>query len=185
MIIGITGKSGSGKSTLAKHLETIRKNTIYVDIDKIGHQVNDNENVKMELRKNFGDFIFVEGKISRKRLGNIVFNSDEAMKLLKDITWFEMKKIIEEIIFLNQDRDIILDWALLPSTELFKKCDIKILIDAPYEIRLERTIQRDNITENKFKQRESKSVDYDQFEFDFIVENVEYNQAKEKIGRLI
>lgn len=185
MLIGITGKSGSGKSTLARYLADIRENTIYIDVDKIGHQVNDNENVKKELKKQFGEFIFKDGKVDRKRLGAIVFNSEEAMNLLKDITWSEMKKIIDNLIRENPKKDIVIDWALLPNCELFNECGITVLIDVPYEVRLARVQQRDNLTEEKFRQRESKSVDYDNYKFDFVIDNIDYEKAKEKVGRLI
>lgn len=185
MLIGITGKSGSGKSTLAKYLVDGRTNTIYVDVDKIGHQVNDNENVKRELKKQFGEFIFQDGKVNRKRLGSIVFNSEEAMNLLKEITWLEMKKVIDNLIEENKEKDIVIDWALLPNCELFNECHMTILVDVPYDIRLARVQERDNITEEKFKQRESKSVDYSKYKFDFVIENIDYEKAKEKAGRLI
>lgn len=39
MIIGICGKSGSGKSTLAKQLMNKMTNSVYLEIDKVGHKV--------------------------------------------------------------------------------------------------------------------------------------------------
>ena len=48
MIVGICGKSGSGKTTLAEKLIHNDKNisVIHLDIDKIGHQTLEIENVK-------------------------------------------------------------------------------------------------------------------------------------------
>jgi dephospho-CoA kinase len=184
MIIGIVGASGSGKSTLARHLTDLRPNLVHLNVDCIGHKANETENVKTELRKYFGEFIFTEGKVDRKKLGSIVFNSEEAMQKLKEITWGEMKKMIDEYLTENKAKDIILDWALLPNTEYFKLCDITILVDVPYEIRLERVVSRDGITEQKFKERESKGLDYRKYDFDFVIENIDYECAKEKVRNI-
>ena len=46
MLIGICGKSGSGKTTLSKKLEQLSMNIMYLDIDKIGHNVLLYQNVK-------------------------------------------------------------------------------------------------------------------------------------------
>ena len=54
MLIGICGKSGSGKTTLSKKLEQLSNNIIYLDIDKIGHNVLLYQNVKNELIDTFG-----------------------------------------------------------------------------------------------------------------------------------
>ena len=51
MIIGICGKSGSGKTTLASHLAKEYENAINLDIDKIGHNVLNIEEVKCEFIK--------------------------------------------------------------------------------------------------------------------------------------
>ena len=93
MIIGISGKSGSGKTTLANQISTIiKKESVHLDIDKVGHKVLTKKEVFEELKKSFG----------------------------------------EEIVKSNV---IILDWILLPITKYFDQCDIKILLDIPYEIR--------------------------------------------------
>ena len=41
MYIGICGLSGSGKSSLAKFLLEKHNNYLYIDIDKIGHEINE------------------------------------------------------------------------------------------------------------------------------------------------
>ena len=40
-------------------------------------------------------------------------------------------------------------------------CDVKILLDIPYEIRKKRAMKRDNITEEAFDLREQASINFD------------------------
>ena len=86
MIIGICGKSGSGKSTVARELmELVNKESVHLDIDKIGHKVLAIPNVEKELIETFGSGIKTESGINRKKLGEIVFAFRSEMEKLTDI----------------------------------------------------------------------------------------------------
>ena len=93
------------------------------------------------------------------------------MKKLEKITWTFMENEIDKFIKENKDKIIILDYILLPLTKYFKQCDIKILMNIPYQIRKERVLNRDNITEESFVLRESSSIEYEEYDFDIILNN--------------
>lgn len=179
MIICICGKSGSGKSTIANEILNYFENAIHINIDKIGHDSHNNEKVKQKLINIFGSKILTNSAIDRKKLGKIVFSNKEEMKKLEDITWDYMEKEIDKLIYNNKNKIIILDWQLLPKTKYLKLCDIKILIDIPYDIRKQRAIKRDNITEEQFNLRENSSINYDKNDFDYVFNsNEEINIRK-------
>ena len=161
MIIGICGKSGSGKSTLARQIIKHNKNAIHLDIDKIGHQVLLIDEVKNELEKSFGNSIIQGNNIDRKKLGEIVFASRKKMKKLSDITWKYMQIEIDNFLSENKDNIVILDWILLYISKYFNMCDIKILLDVPYEVRKQRAMKRDNISKEAFALREKASIEFD------------------------
>ena len=181
MLIGICGKSGCGKSTLARTLMEKHENAIHLDIDKVGHEVLTIEEVKQELIRSYGESILSEEKIDRKKLGNIVFNSRTEMKKLSDITWKYMQIEIDKFLESNKDKIIILDWLLLPISKYFDMCDIKILLDIPYEVRKERAMKRDNITEEAFDTREKASIDFDKNTFDYVIND----NNQEEIRKLV
>lgn len=180
MIISICGKSGSGKSTIAKRIIDERKNAIHIDIDKIAHQVLTIPKVKQQLQEHFQD-VLTDDEVDRKKLGPIVFSSQENMDILTQITWPYMEQEIDRIISENKDKIIILDYLLLPKTKYFDQSDIKILLDIPKEVRRERILKRDNISEDKFNLRDSSSIDYDKDKFDFIISSDNYD-IKEVLG---
>jgi len=180
MIICICGKSGSGKSTLAKKIIEERKNVIHIDIDKIAHQVLTIPIVKQQLQEQFKD-VLTDNEVDRKKLGPIVFSSTKNMDILTQITWPHMEQEIDRIISENKDKIIILDYLLLPKTKYFEQSDLKILLDIPKDIRKQRILKRDNITEDKFDLRDSSSIDYAKDEFDFIISSDNYD-IKEVLG---
>ena len=176
MLIGICGKSGSGKSTLANDLIQIYKNALHCDIDKVGHKALLDEKVKENLINSFGYKIITDNVVDRKKLGNIVFSSKKEMEKLTNITWNYMQKEIDFIIESNKDKLIILDWILLPKSKYLKQCKLKILLDIPYEIRKERALIRDNISEESFKLRDDSSLIFNNDDFDLIIkDNKEIN----------
>lgn len=184
--IGVTGKSGSGKSYLAKKLQELLypKKVEYVDVDKIGHQVTDTEEVKEQLEKHFGKSILqTSGTVDRKQLGKIVFSDEKEMAFLTEVTWKTMKKMLQEK--LNQDEVdyLILDWALLPKgEEIFQACNMKILVLADNNKRRERILKRDAITPEYFDRRERASMSYERKEFQYLIQN---NSTLEEFERQI
>ena len=170
MIIGISGKSGSGKSTLARKIINKSNNkAIHLDIDKIGHSVLLLPEVKEELIKSFGESIIQKNNIDRKKLGEIVFASRKEMNKLSDITWKYMQIEIDNFLNIHKNKIIILDWLLLPITKYFAMCNIKILLDIPYDVRKQRAMKRDNITKEAFDLREKASINFDESAFDYVI----------------
>ncbi len=182
MIIGICGKSGSGKSTLAKQIiELTNHEAIHLDIDNVGHKVLLLKEVKEELINSFGNSIINDNNIDRKKLGEIIFDSRNEMHKLSNITWKYMQVEIDEFLKENKDKIIILDWLLLSISKYFNMCNIKILLDIPYEVRKQRAMKRDNITEKEFALREKASIDFNYEYFNYVLKT----NDKETVKRMV
>lgn len=155
-IIGLTGLTGAGKSTVAQKL--MAYGCYHIDADKVAREViNNNENVKNKLKKRFGnDVINADGTTNRPLLASRAFADEESTNALNEITH---PAVIEEIKSIIKDmeevgyRGIIIDAIALFESGLDSLCDFNVTVIAPKEIRLERIMKRDNITEEKALER--------------------------------
>ena len=155
-IIGLTGLTGAGKSTVAQKL--MAYGCYHIDADKVARKViNNNENVKNKLKERFGsDVINADGTTNRPLLATRAFADEQSTLNLNAITH---PAVIEEIKSIIKDmeevgyRGIIIDAIALFESGLNTLCDFNVAVVAPKEIRLQRIIKRDNITEEKALER--------------------------------
>ena len=175
-IIGLTGLTGAGKSTVAQKL--MAYGCYHIDADKVAREViNNNENVKNKLKERFGnDVINADGTTNRPLLASRAFADEESTNALNKITH---PAVIEEIKSIIKDmkevgyRGIIIDAIALFESGLDSLCDFNVTVVAPKEIRLERIIKRDNITEEKALERINAQKDESFFtnKADFVLWN--------------
>ncbi len=175
LVAGLTGQSGAGKTTISK---TFAENGFAVlDCDHIAKQVTkDSSECNKELAKIFPTCFNDNFVLDRHALAQIVFNnSDKLEQLNKTIFPFINKDIENEITKLVNigEKCILLDAPTLFEAGADKLCNVIISCIADENIRLERIIKRDNISEKLAKSRFSsqKSKDYFTQNSDYTIEN--------------
>lgn len=170
MIITISGKSGSGKTFIATKLAP-KFNAKIISFDEISHQILKNSDILEKIKSYFGETVFENKRLNRKKLGQIVFAEPDKLKYLNSISQIKMEELIDAILSKNQNENFILEYALLPKMKYFLKSDCNILVTADLHQRKTRIIKRDNITEEYFLIREKNAIDYTNLNFDIIIEN--------------
>lgn len=189
MILGIVGKAGSGKSYVSKILDENFKNSIVIDVDRVGHYVLTLFNVKEKLKEIFGQKIFNENnEIDRKKLGKIVFNDNYKMEKLNKIVHSEIYKEIEKKVnnYLKKYDIIALDAAMLFKIGLDKMCHKVLLVDASEDLRYHRLKQKRNVTEEKARSmiQAQKNLKFDYYDKK-IIANDNPEEIIEEIKNLI
>jgi dephospho-CoA kinase len=145
--VAITGNIASGKSAVEKIL--LKYNFPIFDTDRITHELQEKPLIISKISATFkNDDILQNGKIDRKKLGEIVFNNKSAKKLLEDILHPLIKEEINEFFKRNVDKKL----AFVEIPLLFETCfdvmfDKIIMIYADDDIRLSRLMQRNNLTQ--------------------------------------
>lgn len=157
MIIGITGGIGSGKSTVAKIFATLGI-PIY-DADAAAKKImHTNPLVIQQIKEIFGAESYNNGQLDRKFIASLVFNNKTKLDQLNSIV--HPHSIADASIWAKQQNApyVIKEAALLFETEAFHYVDYAIGVTAPEALRIQRTMQRDNISRNEVIARMSKQI---------------------------
>lgn len=150
MRVAITGSIACGKSTVTNYL--INKGYYVVDADKIGHEILLDEQIKNELKAVFGEVIFENGEVDRKKLGEIVFNNEKSLNILNSIVHPKIKEVISNKLNVGMEL-VFLDIALLYESNFVDLVDKVIVVDVDEKTQLERLMLRNNFTEEEAKKR--------------------------------
>lgn len=102
------------------------------------------------------------------------------MDILTQLTWDYMQKVLDERLEKENKKVIILDWALLPISKYWDKCNLKILVEADQEMRKRKVVERDHITEEYFLKRDQAGIDLSNYPYDYIFQNDYQKETMEK-----
>lgn len=154
-LIGLTGGIGSGKSTVGTILE--HKNIPVYYSDLRAHEImNESEKIISTLKKTYGDDIYVNGKLDREKLGNLVFADQEKLQALNALVHPEVFKDFDDWKAKQTSEIIMKEAAILFESGSYQECDIILTVSAPEEIRILRTMERDQLSREKVLERISK-----------------------------
>lgn len=145
--IAIVGNIACGKSTVENLLT--ENGYLVFDTDKISHEILYEQ--QQDIINKFQDFdIIDEGKISRKKLGSLVFKNKKLRKKLEEIIYPKLKERLMEI-FKNFSREdfVFISIPLLFEVGWQKLFDKILFIDTSDKIRLKRLMERNNLTEEE------------------------------------
>ena len=159
--IGLTGQTGAGKSTVSEFAEKMGYKII--NADKVAREVmkNGSECVK-RLAEVFGsDIIETDGSLNRKLLAKRAFSSKENTDILNSITHPAIiSKVMEYIdIYAKESEVILFDAPQLFESGGDKMCDSIIAVVAPVDVRLQRILSRDGISEKEALMRINAQLD--------------------------
>lgn len=140
MIIGITGGIGSGKSYLAQELA--KRGFAVYDCDREAKRIiAEDKAVQAAIIKLLGKEAFIDGKYNTAYVAQRVFAEPQLLKKLNKIVHPAVKADIS-----RQSSDVsllVVESAILFESGLDALCDKIVVVTAPEETRIARTIARD------------------------------------------
>ncbi len=172
--IGLTGNIASGKSEVEKIISNLGFEVI--DLDKIVHNLYEDNAIKEELLKTFSTS-------NRKEIAQIVFKDKNKLKKLEEIIHPILKNFI---INLDDTKVTFVSGALLFEAHFDKLFDKIIFVDAPLDLRLKRLMKRNNLSKNEALVRiTSQNSNYIK-NADYIIENdSNLEELKQKVTDLL
>lgn len=174
-VIGLTGSIATGKSQVSRFLKD--KGIKVVDADLIARDVANFESVKNKIKKVFGDDLYINGELDRKKLAEIIFANKIHRQKLNGIMHLEIYKKInketegkEELVFV----DIPL---LFENEDINKKYGLDFdeiwLVYVDRQTQIRRLMDRDGISRDYAEKKINSqiSVEEKRKKADVIIDN--------------
>lgn len=172
--IGLTGGIGSGKTTVAKIFELLGVPVYYAD-DEAKRIMTGNESLKKEIQKYFGEAAYVNGELNRDFLASKVFNDKGKLELLNSIVHPATLSDADEWFDRQTTPYAIKEAALIFEAGSEKNLEYVIGVHAPAELRIKRSMERDNVSRDKVIERMNRQMDEEEKMklCDFVLKNDE------------
>ncbi|MGL5231774.1 MAG: dephospho-CoA kinase [Fusobacteriaceae bacterium] len=143
MILGLTGGIACGKTTISNMFKKIGIEV--VDADVVAREVLELPEVLKEIRETYGDIIFENDKLDRKKMRDIIFNNKDNIKKLNSIVHPKVIKVFQDEYNKKKLKEdvIVFDIPLLFEVGLEKFCDKILVVYVKEEVQIERIMRRD------------------------------------------
>lgn len=155
--IGITGGIGSGKTTVARIFEVLGIPVYYAD-DAAKRIMNEDEFLKKEIIKNFGQDSYTEGKLNREYLASIVFKDKKKLAILNSLVHPATIRNSNLWMKCQTTPYAIREAALIFESGVQAQLDYVIGVSAPLELRIDRAMHRDSLARQQVLDRMDRQI---------------------------
>lgn len=180
MIIGITGGIGSGKSVIAKQLRQMGYE-VYDTDSEAKRLIVEDDHVREQITALFGPEAYKDGVYQTAFVAQQVFADKTLLARLNAIVHPAVRQDIlrkfrssdaAELLFRGSEVLFFIECAILYTAHLDELCDKVVVVTAPEEVRLARTIARDHSDIDKVRARmRAQNVEEDIRRADVIINN--------------
>ena len=155
--VGITGNIGSGKTTVSKIFEILDIPVFYAD-DAAKKVMVEDPILIDALKTEFGhESYFDDGTLNRKHIAGIVFNNESELAKLNSIVHPAVFRAFDNwVAGIKNTPYVMKEAALLFESSSYQSCDKTIMVTAPFELRINRVMQRDNLTRAEIESRDTR-----------------------------
>jgi len=185
-IIGLTGGIGSGKTTIGNYFRSLGI-PVYV-ADEEGRKLTDSAEMLAQIKTHFGEAVFLDGKLNRKQLSEIVFNNPEQLKILNGIIHPAVKKHFAQWIESVKEKPFVVrESAILFESGRYMDCDFIITVTAPEEQRIARVMKRDNLSAEAVSDRIKNQMSDEEriSKSDFVIQNTNIQDAEKQAAKIL
>src|ERR1051326_5329981 len=156
--VGLTGGIGSGKTTVAKIFEMLGVPVYYAD-DAAKRIMNEDQELKKAIEDQFGAAVYKDGELDRDYLASKVFRQPQQLELLNALV--HPAAIRDAVSWMEQQKTAytIKEAALIFESAAAEQLDYIIGVYAPTELRIRRTMERNNVTREEVLRRMDNQLD--------------------------
>lgn len=172
--VGVTGGIGSGKTTVCKIFEKLGIPVYYAD-ERAKLLMVENPALIQKIKALFGaKAYFKNGSLNRKYIASFAFTDKQKLAQLNAVVH---PVVFEDTAHWQKQHEnfpyTIKEAALLIESGSYKNLDKLILVTAPIEVRLQRVLRRDGLSEAAIRRRmESQMSEAEKAKYaDFTINN--------------
>ena len=156
--VGLTGGIGSGKSTVAALFRLL--GIPVFDTDIAAKWIMEHDEALIDSIKNaFGEDAYIDHKLNRKYIADIVFKDKYQLEVLNSLTHPATIKAADDWMLQQNSHYCIKEAALLFEAGTAGNLDYVVGVQAPDTLRIHRAMQRDNANRQDIIARMEKQID--------------------------
>lgn len=187
MVVGLTGGIGSGKTTIAALFDEFENVVIYNADFEAKKIMNSSSTIKSKIIQQFGEKSYLNNQLNSAYIASLVFNDKSKLELLTSLVHPEVRKHFQYFKNLHAQKEYILyENAILFESKSNLNCDIIISVFTPLDIRIKRTMLRDQSSraavEFRIKNQYSEKIKH--LQSNYIIYNSTQEKVKSQIVRI-
>jgi len=150
--VGVTGGIGSGKTLICEIFERLGIPVFNADVEA-KEIYNTDKKVIEQVQQLFGHDIYHQGKLKRDVLAKIIFNDSKALDKVNAIVHPKVREYFIDWTEKQTSEYVIEEAAILFESNAYLDLDYIINVHARQENRIERVMNRDNISKEQVLSR--------------------------------
>ncbi len=173
IILGVTGGIGSGKTLVCSIISAMGYPIYNADLEA-RRIIDTDSSLVSSIKTIFGEDIYVNSQLNRKRVSEIVFTNQEKLEKLNSIVHPAVAKHFNEWVLTYSSRTLVVkEAAILFESGAYKGVDKIISVIAPVELRVKRVMERDGFSKDTILSRMQNQFPQEELikRSDYIIEN--------------
>lgn len=154
--IGLTGGIGSGKTSVAMAFGAMGVPIYFSDTEAKRLMVGP---LRPQIEDLLGETAFNDGQLNRQAIGERIFSNPSLLQQLNKIVHPAVETDFLSWAELQTSEIVIEESAILVESNAIKLVDKVIVVTAPLEVRIERTMKRDNLSRQQVLAKINNQID--------------------------
>lgn len=150
--IGLTGGIGAGKTSVAKVLEHMGYPVFYSDLEA-KKLYDDHPILKEQMIALFGNELYQNGHFQKNILAQQLFQNPILKEKVSELVHPLVRQAFEQWASQQHTNMVFNEAAILFETGAYQQFTATILVVAPEDLRIQRVISRDQLTEQEVRNR--------------------------------